>query len=187
MFKVKMRSKSFSFDPMKEEQAAFPVTTSSTDLWHRRLGHFHHSGMNYMLRNQLVRGVPTLTAKLTDCEACQFGKQIRKPFPEGVWRATQKLQLVHTDVARPQRTPSLKGSLYYIIFIDGLTIMCWIYFLRYKSEVVEVFWKFKAHVENQSSCNIQVLRSDNRKEYVSDQFQQFCAEAGIEQLLTLLI
>ena len=62
--------------------------------------------------------------------------------------------------------------------------MCWIYFLRYKSEVAEVFWKFKAHVENQSSCNIQVLRSNNGKDYVANQFQQFCVEAGIEHQFT---
>lgn len=124
MFKVKMKSKSFSFDPMEEEKAAFPVSASPTDLWHRKLGHFHHFGMIYMLKNQMVQGVPTLRGDLTDCEACQLGKHTRQPFPKGAWRATQKLQLVHTDLAEPQRTPSLKGSLYYIIFIDDLTRMC---------------------------------------------------------------
>jgi hypothetical protein len=184
MFKVKMKSKSFSFDPMKKEQSAFPVTTSTTDLWHKRLGHFHHSGMDYMLKKQLVRGVPSLTEKAIECEACQFGKQTRKPFPTSSWRANQKLQLIHTDLAGPQRTPSLNGSLYYIVFIDDLTRMCWIYFLRYKSEVAAVFWKFKAHVENQSNSQIQILRSDNGTEYLSNQFQQFCDEAGIEHQLT---
>jgi hypothetical protein len=70
MFKVKMKSKSFSFDPMKKEQSAFPVTISTTDLWHKRLGHFHQLGMEYMLKNQSVRGVPSLTEKLAECEAC---------------------------------------------------------------------------------------------------------------------
>ncbi|GAU44031.1 hypothetical protein TSUD_349630 [Trifolium subterraneum] len=163
---------------------SYTVTTSTTDLWHKRLGHFHHSGMDYMLKNQLVRGVPSLTEKAIECEACQFGKQTRKPFPTSSWRANQKLQLIHTDVAGPQRTPSLNGSLYYIVFIDDLTRMCWIYFLRYKSEVATVFWKFKAHVENQSNSHIQILRSDNGKEYLSNQFQQFCDEAGIEHQLT---
>ncbi|RDX83886.1 hypothetical protein CR513_35151, partial [Mucuna pruriens] len=32
MFKVKMKSKSFSLDPIKEEHVAFPVTTNSIDL-----------------------------------------------------------------------------------------------------------------------------------------------------------
>ncbi|RDX60832.1 Copia protein, partial [Mucuna pruriens] len=153
MFKVKMKSKSFLFDPIKE-QVAFPVIASSIDLWHKRLGHFHHLRMNYMLKNQLVHGVPFLTKKLAECEACNFEKQTRKVFPESSWRASQKLQLVHTVVAGPQRNPSLRGK------------------------VAVVFWKFKAHVENQSNCRIQILRSDNGKEYIANQFQQFCDEAG---------
>ena len=39
--------------------------------------------------------------------------------------------------------------------------MCWIYFLRFKSEVAGVFFKFKNWIENQSDFRIQVLRSDN--------------------------
>ncbi|RDX63956.1 hypothetical protein CR513_57549, partial [Mucuna pruriens] len=140
IFKVKMKSKSLSFDPMKE-QVAFPVIASSVDLWHKRLGHLHHLGINYMLKNQLVRGVPFLIEKLAECEACNFRKQTRKPFPESSWRESQKSKLVHTD-------------------------------------------KFKAHVENQSNCRIQILRLDNGKEYIATQFQQFCDEAGIEHQLT---
>ena len=60
----------------------------------------------------------------------------------------------------------------------------WIYFLRFKSEVAGVFWRFKAWIENQSGCKIQVVRSDNGKEYTSDQFNFFCDEAGIEHQLT---
>uniref|UniRef100_M1B1W5 Retrovirus-related Pol polyprotein from transposon TNT 1-94-like beta-barrel domain-containing protein n=1 Tax=Solanum tuberosum TaxID=4113 RepID=M1B1W5_SOLTU len=50
---------------------------------------------------------------------------------------------LYIDIAAPQRTPSLKGSLYYIIFIDDLTRMCWIYFLKHKSKVANVFGSSK--------------------------------------------
>ncbi|KAA8547153.1 hypothetical protein F0562_003581 [Nyssa sinensis] len=48
MFKVKMRGKSFSLDPMEEKQAAFPISKSTTQVWHKKLGHFHHTGVLYM-------------------------------------------------------------------------------------------------------------------------------------------
>ncbi|CAL5423196.1 unnamed protein product [Camellia sinensis] len=154
---IKMRGKCFSLDPMKEEQTAYQVSMNTTEIWHKRLGHFHHGALIYMQKNQLVQGLPPLEEHLLGCKACQYGKQSRLPFPKKAWRASQKLQLIHTDLGGPQRTPSLKGT---------------------------VFWKFKAWVENQSGYKMQVLRSDNGKEYTSEQFDLFCEEAGIEHQLT---
>ena len=62
--------------------------------------------------------------------------------------------------------------------------MCWIFFLKQKSEVVGVFMKFKVRVENESGCTIHILRSDNGKEYTSETFNHFCEEARIEHQLT---
>ena len=58
------------------------------------------------------------------------------------------------------------------------------FFLKFKSEVASVFWKFKKLVENQSNCKIQALSSDNGKEYTSTKFDSFCEEAGIVHQLT---
>lgn len=55
--------------------------------------------------------------------------------------------------------------------------------MKFKSEVVGVFWKFKKMVENQSDYRIQLLRSDNGKEYTSAEFNLFCEEAIIEHQL----
>jgi hypothetical protein len=103
-----------------------------------------------MKKNNLVKGLPDLEEELPSCAACQYGKQTRLLFPQNkTWRATQKLQLVHTNVGGPLKIPSLNGSKYYIAFIDDHTRMCWIYFMKYKSEVADIFWKFKAWVEKQ--------------------------------------
>src|ERR1044072_2497163 len=79
---------------------------------------------------------------------------------------------------------SLNGSKYYAIFIDDFSRMCWIYFLKFKSEVAEVFWKFKSWIENQSGLKFQILRTDNGAEYTSTKFNLFCEEEGIEHQLT---
>jgi len=184
LFKVKMRGRSFSLNPLEEEQVVYSARENASELWHKRLGHYHYQGLLKMQELVIVKNLSKLGASSKNCRACQFGKQSRLPFPKATWRATRKLQLVHTDIGGPQRTPSLKGSLYYVIFIDDLTRMCWIYFLKYKSEVKSIFWKLKAKLENESCCKIQILRSDNGKEYTSHQFGLFCEEAGIERQLT---
>ncbi|RVX18179.1 Retrovirus-related Pol polyprotein from transposon RE1 [Vitis vinifera] len=65
----------------------------------------------YMKKNQIVEGLPDLEKDLPICATCQYGKQTKLPFPKKIsWRATQKLQLVHTDVGGSQKMPSLKWN-----------------------------------------------------------------------------
>jgi len=45
IFNIKMRGKSLSFDPLEEEQAAYPVTVNNTEVWYKRLGHFHRAAV----------------------------------------------------------------------------------------------------------------------------------------------
>lgn len=184
IFKVKMKGKSFSLSPLEKEQSVFSLKEDVTQIWHKRVGHYHHEGLLQLREKEMALDVPKLDNAISSCQACQFGKQNRKPFPMSTRKATHKLQLIHTDVAGPQRTPSLKGNLYYIIFIDDFTRMCWIFFLKFKSEVAQVFWKFKAKVENESGCKIQTIRSDNGKEYTSAEFERLCENSGIEHQLT---
>lgn len=82
-----------------------------------------------------MKGVLLLEDKLADCVACQYGKQVRNPFPQSAWRASHKLQLVHIDVRGPQAIPSLNGNKYYIV--DDYTRFYWIYFLKSKDEVAK--------------------------------------------------
>ncbi|RDX76727.1 hypothetical protein CR513_43252, partial [Mucuna pruriens] len=173
VFKVKMKGKNFALDPMKEEQTTFSAINVHVEVWHKRLGHFNHTVVVNLQRMELVQGLPCLEFKIPNCRACQQGKQSRLPFKQSTWRATKKLQLIHTDVAGPHNNPSLNGNR-----------MCWIYFLKFKSEVVGVFWQFKQWIETQSGHKIQALRSDNGKEYTSNQFYYFCKEARIEHQLT---
>lgn len=147
---------------------------TNTEIWHRRLGHVHHKALLFMKRKEMIEGLPSLEDHLSSCKAFIFGKQTRFPFKTSIWRATEKLQLIHSDICGPHTTPSLNGSMYFIIFIDDLTRMCWIYFTKLKTEVAGIFFKFKAWIENQSDCRIQVIRFDNGTKYTSDRFNFFC-------------
>jgi len=43
---------------MEKEQSMFSAKTCSDELWHKRVGHFHHAGLMYMQKHTLVKGVP---------------------------------------------------------------------------------------------------------------------------------
>ena len=110
MFKVRMRGKSFSLDPFEEKHVVFSAKESVAEVWHKRLGHYHYEWLVKMQKMKIFKDLPFLEVHSSNCLVCQYGKQNRLPFLKTTWRASKKLQLIHTDIAGPQRTPSLKGS-----------------------------------------------------------------------------
>ena len=109
-------------------------------------------------KKELVKNMPEFLFNAQVCETCQQGKQTKSPFQANqVRRANQKLQLIHTVVCGPMKTDSLSGNRYFLLFIDDYTRMCWVYFIRLKNEVFDVFKQFKALVENQCNLSIKAL------------------------------
>ncbi|GJV60064.1 gag-pol polyprotein [Tanacetum coccineum] len=67
----------------------------------------------------------------------------------------------------------------------GLTwLRCWVYPIKKKSDVFEVFKVYKARVELDSGTKIKCLRTDNGGEYTGDEFDLFCKQEGIKRQFT---
>ena len=67
VFIVQMKGKGFALDLMQEEQAAIHKEESNTMLWHRRLGHFHHTTLLFMKKNDLGENLPEFEVKPPIC------------------------------------------------------------------------------------------------------------------------
>ncbi|KAG8485650.1 hypothetical protein CXB51_018843 [Gossypium anomalum] len=185
LMSVAMTEKSFVVDWNKGFDNAYVVSSEDSKLWHQRLGHANFKSMAQMVSKEMVENFTKTVQSEDVCEVCQMGKQARLPFPANTtWRASSKLELVHSDVCGPMRTESLSGNKYFILFIDDYTRYCWVYFLKHKFEVAQVFIKFKAVVETETGCKIKTIRSDNGTEYTLAQFQSLCKDAGIKHQLT---
>ncbi|GJZ65614.1 retrovirus-related pol polyprotein from transposon TNT 1-94 [Tanacetum coccineum] len=61
---------------------------------------------------------------------------------------------------------------------------CWVYPIKKKSDVFEVFKVYKARVELDSGKKIKCLRTDNGGEYTGDEFNTFCKQEGIKRQFT---
>lgn len=81
------------------------------------------------------------------------------------------------------QTPFHTQNRHFILYIDDFTRMTWIYFMRQKSKVFNVFKKVL--VEKQSGHLIKILRTDRGKEYTSKEFVRFYEEEGLERQLTV--
>jgi len=64
----------------------------------------------------LVHGLPKLNIIKSICEICVKSKQNRMPFVfEAPKRASEALQVVHSDMCGPFEVPSLGGSKYFLL------------------------------------------------------------------------
>jgi hypothetical protein len=81
-------------------------------------------------------------------------------------------------------TTSLSEYVYYVSFIDDYSRKTWIYLLKAKNEVFGKFKEFKALVENLTKRKIKILQSDNGGEFTSEEFNEYCKEAGIKRELS---
>ena len=68
---------------------------------------------------------------------------------------------------------------YYVLFVDVYSKFTWLYLLKHKSDVLDVFKYFKATVENQLNSKIKILRTNNGGEFTFNAFKLFCSSHGI--------
>ena len=155
-------------------------------IWHRRLGHLGSSGMEELVKRQMIRGLDFDCKQVSEfCEPCTRGKSHRLPFKRKSERRTRHpLELVHTDVCGKIGTKSLSGGEYFVSFIDDYTCHSWIFVLKRKSDVYSCFQKWKAQVEKSTGKRIKALLSDNGGEYTSKEFTRYLAEERIRHELT---
>ena len=62
---------------------------------------------------------------------------------------------------------------WFVIFIDDCIIMTWVYLMRQKSDVCDVFRAFHQMVLTQFGVSIKVLHYDNGVEYVKRELTEF--------------
>lgn len=156
-----------------------------TWLWHARLGHVNFQAMELMSKEQMVYGMPKMKPPTRKCEGCLMSKQTRQPFPsQASFHAKKVLELVHGDICGPISEPTPAGNRYFFLLVDDYSRKMWVYMLKLKSEAFSVFKKFKQLVENKMTQKIMIFRTDRGGEFCSNEFREFCEEAGIQRHYT---
>src|SRR3984885_8291760 len=136
------------------------------DIWHRRMGHLGEDNVRKLAK--MVEGMVIKSrTEVGVCEACLEGKQHRQPSHQPATRATEPLELIHSDLCGPIDPTTYGGTNYYLLFTDDYTRMTHIYPLKKKSsaDVLEKFREYKPEVEKQTGKVIKRLRTDGGGEY----------------------
>lgn len=134
----------------------------------------------------MVKVLPPIEEPTSSCESYILEKQHREIFSIGSsYREKTVLELLHSDLCGPMKTPFFGGSIYFLSFIGEFTRNIWVYFFKQKFEPFGGLKEFKAMVEKKSGHFIKVLRSDRGCEYMSNRFLDFCRFHGIKRKFTM--
>ena len=169
------------------EYAQLSTTSSapSLGLWHCRLGHLNYYYVDCLVKKELVHGMKYSNDDFDkQCKGFASGKMHKFPVPkQSLNRATQPLELVHTEVCGPMNVDSIGGSKYMFTFTDAYTRYITVHFITSNAEVLSKFKEYVNMVENRTGLQVKrpsifqekenaalKLRSDDGREYNSHEF-----------------
>ena len=163
------------------------LAVQPTEIWHQQMGHMSIPAL--WRYTSAVSGLsldsPSDHDSSSPCPGCELGKHTRLPFPGSNKRSKKRLQIVHSDLARPLQVRSLHGAHYIATFIDDYSCHGVVYFLHTKDQCADVFKKFLAWAELQTSDKLLTLHSDRRGKYILRTLQTLLKDRGIEHKLTM--
>ena len=113
------------------------------------------------------------------CEVCELAKHHRAVFSPVPYKASKPFSLIHSDLWGPSRIPNISGIKWFITFIDDHSRVCWVYLLKEKSETASTFKKFYSMIKTQFQSDIQMIRTDNAREYFNSVLGPFFSTHGI--------
>ncbi|GJX01730.1 retrovirus-related pol polyprotein from transposon TNT 1-94 [Tanacetum coccineum] len=90
----------------------------------------------------------------------------------GLWKVT-----LGSLIGKAGLTKTLGGCSYFVTFIDDHSRKVWVYTLKTKDQVLDVFKQFHALVERQTGKKLKCIRSDNGGEYIGP-FDAYYREHG---------
>nr|GEV36649.1 retrovirus-related Pol polyprotein from transposon TNT 1-94 [Tanacetum cinerariifolium] len=154
-----------------------------------RLAHINFKTINKLVKDNLVRGLPTKVFENDNtCVAYKKGKQHKASCKtKPVSSVDQPLFRHHIDLFGPTFVKSLNKKSYFLVVTDDYSKFTWVFFLATKDETSPILKTFITGLENQLSLKVKVIRSDNRTEFKNSDLNQFCGMKGYKREFNSLL
>ncbi|RDX70558.1 hypothetical protein CR513_50187, partial [Mucuna pruriens] len=157
-------------EKLPSSQRATSETCVASQIWlyHKCLGHPSFGLLKTMFPYLFTKE----SVESFKCDIFQFSKHHRATFSPGNNKSLEPFDLIHSDVWGPASN-SISGAKWFVSFIDDCTCVTWIFLMKHKYEVCQIFVDFFRLVKNQFNKSIKRLRSDNGTEFVNLEFSKF--------------
>lgn len=123
---------------------------SDVKLWHYLLGHPNFLYLQKLFPSLFINKNP----KSFQCEVCQFSNHVRNSYHTQPYKASHPFSLIHSDVWGPSRIKNITGTKWFVPFVDDHTRITWLFLIKEKSEVGQIFRNFNNMVVQHSCISI---------------------------------
>ncbi|GJU59098.1 ribonuclease H-like domain-containing protein [Tanacetum coccineum] len=156
------------------------ATLDESMLWHRRLGHINFKIINKLVKDNLVRGLPTKCFENDQtCVACLKGKQHKASCKSKIQNSiSQPLFMLHMDLFGPTFVSSLMNKKYCLVVTDDYSRFTWVFFLASKDETSDILKSFITQIENLVDKKVKIIRCDNGTEFKNRVMSETLIEAA---------
>jgi histone deacetylase 1/2 len=165
---------SHSSRPRPAKQA-HGVNKPSSSRWHSRMGHPAYPVVQRILRDNNLPCASSFSNESV-CDSCQKAKSHQLPYGRSDSVSSSPFELIFSDVWGPAPV-SIGRNKYYVSFIDDFSKYIWVYLIKQKSDVFQVFKNFQNMVERKFNKKIVSMQTDWGGEYEKLNF--FFQEIGI--------
>ena len=110
---------------------------------------------------------------------CQLAKHTRNTYSRLIYKPSSPFTLIHSDVWGPSRINNISRAHWLVSFIDGHTRLTLVFLMKEKSKVGHIFQSFNIMIHTQFKTKIQVLKTDNAKEYLKNSLGAYLISQGI--------
>ena len=134
-----------------------------------------------------VDGLPALSKPDSHiCVGCMHGKHHRGAFPTHAKRKRVSTpgSFFHCDISGPFQVLSHGGHSYFITFKDDHSSFRFVFFMTNRSEALSKFKILYKLAKKETGHSMSKLRTNNGREFLSKDFQDFVQAKGIRHELT---
>ncbi|GJV15306.1 retrovirus-related pol polyprotein from transposon TNT 1-94 [Tanacetum coccineum] len=157
------------------------ATLDESMLWHRRLGHVNFKTINKLVKENLVKGLPSKSSENDQtCVACLKGKQHKAFCKSKIQNSiTQPLFMLHMDLFGLTFVSNLMNKKYCLVVTDDYSRFTWVFILVTKDETSGILKSFITEIETLVDKKIKIIRCDNRTEFKNRVTNEFCKKTRI--------
>lgn len=151
----------YCFVPSNASLCNSAVSISSTDVWHRRLGH-----LSSKTQNLLLSSVPGIyVSDFNHCNICHLLSKHALPFPHSSIGTHAIFEIIHCDILGSHHTESISGARYFLTIVDDYIRATWVYLMSNKSETLPILQSFIKFITNQFDKRVKKIQSDKGEEF----------------------